>query len=167
MESGSVIFLAVLVAVIVIPMLIISSNKKKKEKLFLQALFDLAEKSNCKISEHEIWHNAEIGIDKTARKLFFIRKAGTDVVTSEVDLAEMQRCRFVNTNRSVSNGSSNQTVIERLELVFTNQDRNKVDAILDFYNSEYDSLTLRGEIQLAEKWAEVANSMIVPVAQRR
>ena len=167
MESGSMIFLAVLVAVCVIPMLIISAKKKKKEKLFLQELFNLAEKSNCKIAEHEIWHNAEIGIDKSARKLFFIRKAGEDVISKTVDLAEMQKCRFVNTNRSVGNGSSTQVVIERLELIFTNQDRNKADEILAFYNSEYDSLTLRGEIQLAEKWNLVANSLIVPAAQKR
>jgi hypothetical protein len=44
---------------------------------------------------------------------------------------------------------------------------NKPDVILDFYNSGYDSLTLRGEIQLAEKWAEIANSMKVPAVQKR
>jgi len=167
MDTGSIIFLVVLVVLCAIPILIINSKKKKSEKLFLQALFNLAANSNCNISEHECWHNAEIGIDREASKLFFIRKTGTDEVASEINLSEMQKCRFVNTNRSVVNGGGNQTVIERLELVFTSQDKNKANTILDLYNSHYDSLTLRGEIQLAEKWEEIANSMMVPLAQKR
>jgi CRISPR/Cas system-associated protein Csm6 len=74
MDSETIIFLGIMVLACVIPIVLINRNKKKKEKHFLEALFSLAEKSNGKISEHELWHNAEIGIDREARKLYFIRK---------------------------------------------------------------------------------------------
>ena len=51
-------------------------------------------------------------------------------------------------------------VVDRIELTFVNQDKIKSDTMVSFYNSEYDRLTLSGEIQLAEKWSKIANAKI-------
>lgn len=158
MDSGTIIFIAIIVLGCVIPIVLINSSKKKKEKLFLQALFNLAEKSNCKISAHDLWKGTGIGIDKEARKLFFIRKAANDEEAKEIDLSEIQKCRVVNTNRTVKYNESTQTVVDRLELAFSNKDKNIPEVIFEFYNSKYDNPTLHTELQLAGKWLEIVNS---------
>lgn len=157
MDLESSIFILVMVLACVIPIMIINKKKGKKEKQFLQTLFHLAEKSNCKIEDYDRWSDTAIGIDKEAHKIFFVRKTSENELSKEVDLSEMQKCRFVNTHRIVSMKDSNHKVIEKLELVFTLRDSRKSEINLEFYNASYDSLSLRGEIQLAEKWEKVAN----------
>ena len=160
MDSESAIFILMMVLACIIPIAIINKKKKNKERQFLQTLFDLAEKNNCKITDHDRWGNTAIGIDQKAGKLFFIRKTSDGDSSKEVDLYEVKKCRFVNTSRIVNLKESNQKVIEKLELVFTLSDPKKSEIILEFYNSIYDSLSLRGEIQLGEKWSEIVNAKI-------
>ena len=144
----------------VIPIIIINRKKKIKEKIFLQTLISLAEKSNSKITELDKWGDKAIGIDKSTHKIFFIIKTAENESGLEVDLNEMKKCRFINTNSVVTYRESSQKVIERLELAFTFIDPKKPDLILEFYNSTYDSLALRDEIRLAEKWSAIANAEI-------
>ena len=167
MDSGTIIFVAILVLSCVIPLVIVNRNKSKKEKLFFRALTDLAEKSNCRISEYDLWRNTEIGIDKAARKLFYIRNMENEEVKKEINLAEIQKCRVFNSSRTVINNSSNQIVTERLELAFVNRDKNVPDVTLEFYNSTTDSLYLNGEIQLTEKWAGIINSVLTSDSPKR
>jgi len=49
-----------------------------------------------------------------------------------VNLAEMQKCRVVNTHRIVNNKESDQKVIEKLELAFSNREPKKPDVFLEF-----------------------------------
>ena len=76
MNSEAIIFLAIVI-LSAIPIIIINSKKRKKEKLFIQVLLDLAEKSNCKITERDLWNNTQIGIDKDAGKLFLSKRQMT------------------------------------------------------------------------------------------
>jgi len=45
-------------------------------------------------------------------------------------------------------------------LVFSFQDKGKNEVVLEFYNAEYDSSTLTGELQLVEKWCKIFNEKI-------
>jgi hypothetical protein len=160
MDSGSIIFISVIVLVLITLIVIGKINKKKKEKQLLQALLTVAEKNNSKITEFDLWNNSRIGIDKATRKLFFIRKTETEEVTKVVDLHEILKGKVVNTSKSSNYKGSNQTVVERIELVLTNRDKNKPDVILEFYNAITDNPILRNEIQLAEKWAGIVNGLV-------
>lgn len=162
MDLGTAIFVAVLVLACVIPVVIVNQKKKNKDKLFLKSLADVARKSSCNIMEYDLWNNTGIGIDKAARCVFFIKKTQNGEVMKEINLAEIQRCKVLNLSRTVINNDSNQIVTERLELAFVNRDKNKPDEIIEFYNSNTDSLYLRGEIQLTEKWSKIINSMMTP-----
>lgn len=166
MNSEIIIFLAIVI-LCAIPIIIVNSKKKKKEKLFIQVLLDLAEKNNCKLTERDLWNNTQIGIDKDAGKLFFVKKTDAEEVTKVVDLSEIQKCRVINTSRTVNIKDSVQTVLERLELAFVNQDKNKPEIILGFYNSAIDSLSLRNEFQLTEKWSGIVNSTISTISHRK
>jgi hypothetical protein len=144
-----------------IPIIIINHKKRSRDKQFVQMLFNLAGQYNCKITEYDHWGNKAIGIDKQRLQLFFIcKKEASGLTEKQVDLDTIKKCRFINTSRTVNTGGGSQTVIEKLELGFTWNDPKIPEDYMEFYNSIYDSLSLRGEIQLAEKWSAIANKEI-------
>lgn len=167
MDSGSIIFGLVVIIGIVVPIVIQNNKSKKKEKQFLNILSGLAEKNNCNLSEHELWVKGAIGIDKAAQQLFFMKKTANGEVQQVINLAEMQKCRVVNTHRIVNNKESDQKVIEKLELAFSNREPKKPDTFLEFYNTNLDNLTLNGEVQLTEKWVGIANKSIARTTQKK
>lgn len=162
-----IIFGLVILIIIVLAVVIVNSNKKNKKKQFVQTLSDLAGKSNCKISEHDLWNNTLIGIDKDARKLFFIRKTGDNAISNIIDLPGIQKCRVINSSRVVTNNETNHTVIDKLELALTFPDAKIADTMLEFYNTNRDNLFLNGELQLTEKWAAIVNENIAGITQRK
>lgn len=166
MDFGTIIGLVFLL-IIVLTVVILNSNKNKKKKQFIQMLSDLAEKSNCKISEYHLWNNTLIGIDKAAHKLFFIRKNADNAIGNVIDLQGIQKCRVINSSRLVTNKDSNHNVIDKLELALTSPDAKIADTILEFYNTNRDNLFLNGELPLAEKWAATVNKNIAGITQRK
>ena len=165
MGFGSIFGLVILI-IIVLAVVIVNSNKKNKKKQFLQTLSDLAAKNYCKISEYDLWNNTLIGIDKDARKLFFIRKTGDHTISNVIDLQGIQKCRVINSGRVVTNNETNHTVIDKLELALTSPDAKIADTMLEFYNTNRDNLFLNGELPLAEKWAAIVNTNIAGIMQR-
>jgi len=51
-------------------------------------------------------------------------------------------------------------VVDKLELSFYPVEKGKPEISIEFYNDEYDSLTLSGELQLAEKWEKLLNEQL-------
>ena len=164
MDLESSFILLIMLLLCAIPILIINRKKRIKERQFLQTLFDLAEKRGCKITDYDKWDHTAIGIDKVARRLFYIRKTSDLEFAKEVVLSQIHKCRFIDTNRMVYSRGISQKITERLELVLTERDYQKPELTLEFYNSIYDSLALRDEIQLAKKWSEIVNSEISSLA---
>jgi len=143
----------------ILPFVYANSKKKKKKKIMLQSLQDFAAKSHCKIDECDIWYENIIGIDKDAHKLFFKSGNESNLIEKEINLSEIKKCRVINTGRAVSTPTGTQTVIEKLELAFSQNNQND-EIILGFYDSELYHLTLTDELQIIEKWAEIANQNI-------
>jgi hypothetical protein len=166
MNFGAIIGLIFLIACILIIILVISKNKNSKKQI-LQTLFSLAEKNNSKISEHDIWNNTLIGIDKDAHKLFYVRNMGGNGISEAIDLSEIQKGRVVNSNRIVTSKESSNNVTDKIALVLTLNDSKKPDIELEFYNTNRDNLFLNGELQLTEKWAEIVNTNISGIRQRK
>jgi len=166
MNSETIFALIVLITCI-LAIVLVNSNKKKKNKQFIQTLYDFAEKSNCKISEYDLWNNTLIGIDKQAHKLFFIRKYSDHTIKNEIDLVGIQKGRVINSNRIVENGGSNHTIIDKLELTFASSDFKVADTILEFYNTNRDNLVMNGELPKTEKWAAIVNENIGEINQRK
>ena len=164
MDFGTIVGLVILV-VIVLAIVMVNSSKKKKKKQLVKTLFDFAEKSNCKISEHDLFNNTLIGIDNEAHKLFFIRKTSDNDIRSEVDLTGVQKARVINSSRIVNNNETNHNVIDKLELSLTFSDSKTSDTMLEFYNTNRDNLFLNGELPLTEKWAKIVNENIAGVAR--
>ncbi len=160
MDLGTITSLAAFLFVCLIMIVIAGRNSRKNEKQFLQAFYGLAEKHQCKISQYDRWRNTAIGIDENTGKVFFIRKLEGKEILLYVNLEEILKCRVINTSRNVSSKEGKIKVIDKLELAFTYRDKNSPEIYLEFYNADYESLTLRGELQMAEKWCEIANGRI-------
>lgn len=160
MDTGTTIMgLGFLFFCIIIFLIMIQKNKKKEMKL-LKALGALAKGSNCKIVQYDIWKNSAIGIDDATSILFFIRNTEDHSASFQIDLSAMQHCRIINSRKTESNEDGKFSVIEKLELAFTNMDKNKDDSILLFYTLDNDTFSLNGELQLIEKWYKITSNTI-------
>lgn len=77
-----------------------------------------------------------------------------------IDLSEIQKCKVVKTSRTVNYKNSSTIVIEKLELYFYPNDKNKTQILLEFYNTNSDISVLSGELQLIEKWSDTINNRL-------
>lgn len=165
MDLHTIIIGVIFLLICLIPVLITSRNKKKKEAQFVQLLFALAERNNCKISNYEQWNDSVLGIDEVTNFVFIINKIKEVETIQQIHLAEIQKCRVMESSRTVGEKGATMKAVDKIELAFINRDRNKVDTIVTFYNSDYDRLTLNGEIQMAEKWCKIANDSITAITK--
>lgn len=99
-------------------------------------------------------------MDEAAHIIFFTRKVKETETLQTIHLAEVQKCRVINSGRVVSQTVGNHQVIEKLELEFAYWNKVKTATVLEFYNTDSDSLTLTGELQLAEKWNKIVNNCL-------
>jgi len=165
MDSITIIAGVIIILIILVFFINTNSNKKKKESQFLQPLFALAEKNNCKISKYDRWNNSIIGIDEDSNLVFNISKINEVETVQQINLADIQKCRIFESSRTVGIEKSSMKVVDKIELAFVKRDKNKPDTIVSFYNSDYDRLTLSGEIQLTDKWCKIANDKIAEIVK--
>jgi hypothetical protein len=165
MDSGTALVGGILILICILPFVLMSMSAKKNKRQFLQILFDLAAKNNSKISQHDHWNHTAIGLDETADVLFFIKKMKEDVTSRQVHLAEVQKCRIIQTHNAASGKGGSAPVIEKIELAFAYRDKGRAETVLEFYNDETDSF-LSGELQQAEKWLKVVNARTVQTLQQ-
>ena len=144
-----------------------SRKKKQKETQLLQPLFELAQENNCKISKYERLNNSFIGIDEVTNFVFEVSNANSIESSQQIDLRGILKCRVIEASRTVSTKGGSLKVIDKIELALVNPDKNKPDTKIEFYNAEYDRLTLTGEIQLSEKWCKILNDKIAELAMAK
>jgi hypothetical protein len=156
---GTIIFLAILALAIAIPAIIFNVRKKQQEKLLRNRMNEIAQKNNCIISDYQQWKDLQIGLDQKTGRLFFIRNTKDHESINEVDLTQTQNAKVLKAERIVNNGSDKYTAIDRIDLTFTLRN-SRSEIVLTFYNTGFDSPTVQGELQLAEKWSEIVNSWI-------
>jgi hypothetical protein len=160
MDLKTIVTLSILVVFFFSLFAINNRLKKQKEALFTKMLFAFAEQNNCKISDNVRWNKSILGIDRVRNFLFFVRKTSSDEIFQQINLADFRMCRLNESSRTVSMNQSSRTVIDRIELVFSNIDKNKPDATIEFYNTAYDNLFLAGEPQIADHWSKMINVKI-------
>lgn len=151
----------------IILFVIITRSKRKKEKQFFQPLNRLAEMDNCKISQYDIWNTSIIGIDNLSNHVFFIKNIFNNETSLSIKLSEILKCRLHEVGQTVNIASRTVgikgnvvKVIDKIELVFINRDKNKPDLVAEFYNKETGNPDLSGEFQMAEKWCKHVNDKI-------
>jgi len=135
-------------------------NKLRSENK-LAVLKSFAEENGSTITQHDSWDQTHIGIDdRETMKLFFIRGTAINDNREVINLTEAERCHLRKEVRTVSQPREKIMVIDKIELILSFRDMKKPPAKLEFYNNDYDPLTLSGELQMAEKWEKIINDTI-------
>jgi hypothetical protein len=154
--SWSIIILASISLII-----FLNIRNKNKGKKTLLPLFNFAKENNSSISSYDHWDKTLIGIDNNEiNKLFFIRTTPSKEYREAINLSEVVNCVFHKAERTVSNKEAKVIVIDRIELVFSFVNNQKPAVILEFYNSDYDNLTISDELQFAQKWSGVIKGIL-------
>ncbi len=136
-------------------------RNKNKEKKTLLPLLNFAEENNSSLSSSDHWDKTLIGIDnEEINKLFFIRTTPSKEYREVINLSEVVSCVFHKAERTVSNKDVKVIVIDRIELILTFVNNQKPAVILEFYNSDYDNLTISDELQFAQKWSGVIKGIL-------
>lgn len=160
MDSGTIIITLIFIAVVTAPFILTGYNKNKKKKGLLGQLEEMAGKEDCNISYHEFCCNFVIGLDETKNHLFFYKKAENQEFAKSINLQNYNSCKMYNSNRTVGEKKEKYYVVDRLELIFYPAGKETPEVSIEFYNDDYDRLTLSGELQLAEKWEKLLNERL-------
>lgn len=153
---------AIVILIIVLPILYVNRKRIKSEQKFKNRLINLAAESNGTITECARWLNSSIAVDKNQHLLFFIKDVSLGETRKTIDLKEIQKCRVINTSRSIKGqDGSNVVVIDRLELGLTYKMPNCPEEKLEFYNTDSGTLTITDELMLVEKWKLIINNELM------
>lgn len=139
-----------------IAFLIFQSVRRKKR--LIKELLDFAAEIGCTITVYDIWGDTRIGVDREKRYLFFIRRFDDSFFKTAIDINNVSVCKMTNVSHAVGDGKERQLVIDKILLSFIFK-REKTDTNLEFYDSEKDGMQITDELQLAEKWEGIVNSL--------
>ncbi len=160
MDLGTILITLVFIAIVTVPFVLTGYSKKRKKDSLFRRLTEMAENEECTITQHEFCADFIIGLDRMADRLFFYKKSENLEIAKSINLQEFKSCRLINSNRTLGEKKSSYNVIDKLQLCFYPHDKNKSEVSVEVYNDEYDSLTLSGELQLAEKWEKLLNERL-------
>ncbi len=165
MDTPTIFTALIIVLLFITPFVLINRHNRKKEQPLLEALWAIAKKNNCDVSQHDVWNNTAIGIDKANSMVFFTQKLNSIKTAQQLALAEIKKCRIVSTNKITGNkDDGNFKEVDKLELAFAYKEKNNAETVLEFYNSGINSSSLTGELELAERWCKIANDTIKAMA---
>lgn len=149
-------------ALIIVSLIVITRLKNKsRDQKKLNPLLEYAAENNSVITEYDAWGKTLIGLDNNKiKRLFFIRNIPDREIRETIILSEISECRMYKTNRKVKYKSGFTEVTDRIDVIlyFYNH---RQEVCLEFYNTDYDNLTLTGELQIAQKWTEIINKIII------
>jgi hypothetical protein len=158
MDKSSTTIGIVIVIMTVLPFLIYNIFKNMKKMKFRKDFMDFSEKSNLKLSRHDIWKNRyAIGIDTHSKRLLYYIKKEKKPEATLIELSEVQKCRVVSTDRHVKSQNTINDKTNRLELVITYNNSGVPEKILEFYkNPEFMPGT--EDFAHADTWSGIINS---------
>ncbi len=160
MDKGILLVTIIFLAIIILPFVFIGLSKKKKRNRFLNKITNLADLRGCTITRHEISNNFIIGIDDSAGCLFFYKKEPDKEILRDFNLKEFKTCKLLNVSRTVNDKQNQLQLVQKLELCFYPIEEDQPEEVIEFYNDEYDSLTLSGELQMIERWEDQINKYL-------
>jgi hypothetical protein len=163
MINGTIALLAIAALVVYFK---VKGQKTKKNKMM--AIQALAKEHGCSLTIFDYWDKTLIGLDQEKGFLFYIRNISGKESRHAVNLSEVSACRMGKTEHRTSYNGNSVAIVDKLEVVLSFSGQ-KPDLALEFYNTDYDQLTLSGELQMTEKWTSLVKERIAargPVATK-
>src|SRR5690606_13831100 len=118
----------------------------------LQKITEMAASNNSSITEHEFCSDFVLGFNSQSNHIFYYKKNDNREVAQQINLTGYKSCKAVTYGHTLSENKNQYHVTDKLELCFYPYDKDKAETSLDIYNSDFDRLTLTGELQFVEKW---------------
>lgn len=159
MDLQTAILAAATIVVSLSPFFIYSFVTKQKAKNLLAKLQDVAHSAGSSIQDYEPCGNFIIGIDNQKKMLFFLRKVPENQKPQVINLDKVLQCKKIHEARTVSDGSSQYTSVERIGLHFVFRDPSVLDIQLELFKIDVD-IKPTGELQCMEKWHDIVKSML-------
>ena len=151
---------SVALVAMVAPVMYIHKTRKNKETSFISRFNELAMQNNVNIAQPETWNiHYAMGLDAAANKILYLKKNENQENMVVIDLRQVERCRVANKTHQVKSNGKNIAVTDSLHLAFILKDKSKADKTVEFYNGD-ESLCLRGELPLVEKWCDLINQQL-------
>lgn len=150
----------VLAVAALIGILILFGNKitaaDEKNNRALQSLLNLAERNGTPISQYDTLRNLAIGITNDGKRMYFAKLIDDRQIISHADLFNTKTCTIAKTTRK----AGGTDVIESIALVFAGRDKVTPAISFEFYHLDRDSLTVYGELELANKWQKIVTEKL-------
>jgi len=159
MDLQTVILAVVTIALSLSPFFLSWVFSQRKANAVLAKLQNVARSSGSTIQEHETCGNYAIGIDASKKMLFFMKKGGELSSSQAINLTKVLQCKKIHEGRTVKDGGSQYTVVDRLGLHFIFRDPSVLDIQLEFFNIKTD-IKPSGELQSMEKWHKTILGLI-------
>lgn len=159
MDLQTAILAALTIAVSLSPFVIYSFVTKIKARNLLSRLQEAAHSVGSSIQDYEPCGNYIIGIDSKKKMLFFLRKVPDNFKPQVINLDKVLQCKKIHDARTVKDGSSQYTSVERLGLHFVFRDPAVLDVQLEFFNVETD-IKPSGELQSMDKWHDIVKGAL-------
>jgi len=164
MQAGSTIVGLIIIALCIVPFVLIALNKRRKENHLIESLNKLAAEAGLKISQYELWNENIIGLDESEAVVLALITTKSTTETHTIHLNQMSKCRQANISRTANTANSSTVIIDQLALVFTPKQKHQEEVSIQFYNTEYNSTVLTGELQVIEKWHRLLNERLEAIA---
>ncbi|QIE59287.1 hypothetical protein G5B37_06835 [Rasiella rasia] len=156
MDSGMMIIAMVLLATITIPIFLIGRNVKKQSKQLYNGLNAQAFKNNGTLTRHTEHTNFALGLDETAKAIYYFKKTEDTEVSKQIDLNVVTSCEVIKKTRRIKKAKGFDEVIEKITLIFVN--KNGETTHIEFYNE--DENVLSDELTVAKKWNDTIQQIL-------
>jgi hypothetical protein len=140
-------------------------SRRNKKKKILNTVKEIANKSNCNITEFEVFGDFIIGIFENDESSYFFKYVKDQKLAQTIHLNEIKSSEIRTANRNYQSGGENFSMIEKLEINFLPSEPGKPYILMEFYNVE-ESIQLDEEYRLIEKWVKIINETIIQRTKR-
>jgi hypothetical protein len=146
MDSGTIIISAVFLAICILPIIYFKFSRQKNNQRLLNALQNIANPNNSKITDHGICRQMALGIDANNKFIYYFNASPSNINSHNmVDLKEVKSFKIKKTFRSSS------TLLDKLDLVFYFKDPKKSEIAFNFFESEQ-TFQIGSEMIFLEAW---------------
>jgi hypothetical protein len=159
MDLQTIILGIVAVSVLVLPFVLMGLGGKKQEKRMVNALKGMAGKQDCTIAEYDASAEFAIGLANNNQYLYYCKKRGEIQSEQYISLKEVAKCKVNEERRNAGTKKEPESVLERLELVFTSKSDSAKEQRIEFYRTG-EAYQLSGELQLIRKWEARINKAL-------
>lgn len=114
---------------------------------------------NCKIGQYDICREFIIGMDHNNEFVFFEKRTENQRFQSVVKLSDMQKVKMIRTNRSVGDASGDQSIIEKIELIFQPKLKSGKEISWLLFDAE-EHMQISDELITGQKWTSIIDQRL-------